>query len=134
MAGGAASIWGYLKYEDGDYKSGGRSFVYPNKEQIKTWSVFFNEKNRFLKDMVRANDLSNGYVLHSPSTQSYVVYKENTTSIRLHMTVTGKVPVVAVNTKKAYKEIDLGNHSSGKHTFELPGSSDWVIAVGRFDK
>ena len=82
--------------------------------------------------MVRANHLSEGYVLHSPLTESYVVYQEDVSTINLDMTVTGEVPVKAVNTKKSYQEIHLGLFGTGNQTFKLPDQSDWVIAVGHF--
>lgn len=133
LAGGAAGIWGNMKYPDDTWKSSGKSLDYPNKEQIITWSVFWNEKRRFIGDMVRANHLSDGYVLHSPSSQSYVVYKEDASTVSLYLEVNSTVPVVAVDTKNAYREIDMGDYASGDHTFVLPSNSDWVIAAGGFE-
>ncbi|MHC4727204.1 MAG: hypothetical protein ACYS17_08215, partial [Planctomycetota bacterium] len=54
MAGGAANIWGI----DPDISPGG---VFPNKNQIKTYSVFFHDKGRFLADMKPANQLSGDF-------------------------------------------------------------------------
>ena len=134
MAGGAASIWGNLRKPGGGNNSGGRSFEYPNKNEIKTWSTFFNDKNRFVGDMVRKNDLTDGQALYSPSKRAYVVYKERTSSIQLNIqNVNGSVPVVAVDARKSYREISLGSFGNGNRTFSLPNSSDWVIAVGEFD-
>lgn len=128
MAGGAASIWGNLMGGD-EY----RSYEYPNKEQLKTWNTFFVQKDRFKGDMERRNDLSSdAWVLHSPSLDSYVAYQENTSSVNLEINVSGSVTVLAVNTKEAYTEINLGNYGSGNHTFDLQSNSDWVIAVGSF--
>ncbi|MEE4240836.1 MAG: DUF5060 domain-containing protein [Desulfopila sp.] len=132
LAGGAAGIWGNLKESDGTWKSSGKSFAYTNKDQIKTWSVFWSENGRFLGDMEAVDHLSDGYVLHSASAQSYVAYKEETVTISLILEVSGTVPVVAVDTKAKYSEVSLGEQPSGDHTFLLPYQSDWIIAAGSF--
>jgi hypothetical protein len=44
----------------------------------------------------------------------------------------GPQPVVAVDTKKPYREIDLGNLQPKAQTIRLPMVSDWVLAVGNF--
>ena len=71
MAGGVANIWGIHP----NISPGG---VYPNKSQIKTYSVFFNDKGRFLADMVPANQLSDDSdtrILFSRNAQSLVLYR-----------------------------------------------------------
>jgi hypothetical protein len=37
---------------------------------------------------------------------------------------------IAIDTKKKYAEIDLGNLSSGKQNMALPYHSDWAVCVG----
>jgi hypothetical protein len=46
--------------------------------------------------------------------------------------LSGALPAVAVDTRKAYFEIELGDLPAGPHTIKLPAKSDWVVAVGRF--
>ena len=70
MAGGVAAIWGNL---DGDG-------IYPNKEALKCFFVFWNEHKRFRRDMVPDNSLTDGFALRS-SDQLFIYYKENTTLV-----------------------------------------------------
>ena len=46
----------------------------------------------------------------------------------------GPQPAVAVDCTKEYAEIDLGMLKLGRRVLELPGKSDWAVAVGRFSK
>lgn len=40
--------------------------------------------------------------------------------------------MVAVDTLKPYRELDLGMLEPGKQTWKAPYRSDWAVAVGRF--
>ena len=122
MAGGVANIWGNLA------KSGG---VYEHKEWIKTWARFFEA--RFLKDMQRANDLTDGRCLKSPDDTRFVFYREDANSIRMDLRrLPAAQPAVAVDVKKPYREIELPVFSSEEHGWKAPYASDWAIAVGKF--
>jgi hypothetical protein len=126
MAGGVANIWGYLC----NGGAGGGSGEYPNKQWIKTYSVFF--ENRFLTDMVRDNSITNGYALRSGNT-NYVFYKEDTSSIQVDLSnMVRAQPVVAVDTNTTYSEVNLGVLDTVNQTIDLPYPSDWAIAVGNF--
>lgn len=129
MAGGVANIWGIHP----DHSPDG---VYSNKEQIKTYSVFFYGKDRFLADMVPANQMSadtDTRILLSRRTQSLSLYRETAATIHVDLTdMLGPQPVVAVDTKKPYREIDLGDLQPEAQTIRLPMVSDWVLAVGDF--
>ena len=117
MAGGVAAIWGNL---DGDG-------IYTNKEALKCFSVFWNNKKRFKKEMVIDNNFTDGYGLRAGD-DHYVFYKENTGRITYGFEGDTK-KVIAVDTKKAYKEIKLGRKTAGDHVFNAPYQSDWAIAV-----
>ena len=130
MAGGVANIWGYLW---NGASAGGGSTSYPNKAELKTYSTFFFDNDRFVKDMVRDNGITNGYGLRRPTNRHYVLYRENTNSIQVDLSgMSGNQPAVAVDTKKTYSEINLGTLTASNQTINLPSSSDWVIAVGDF--
>ena len=129
LAGGVANIWGIHP----DQSPGG---IYTHRAQIKTYSVFFHEKGRFLADMVPANHLSadsDTRVLLSRSARSLVLYRENAKAIHVDLSSMA-VPQagVAVDTKKAYAEIRLGELQPKAQTINLPAVSDWVLAVGLF--
>ncbi|MBN1855103.1 MAG: DUF5060 domain-containing protein [Pirellulales bacterium] len=129
MAGGVANIWGI----DPELSSGG---VFPNKEQIQTYAMFFDKKRRFLADMQPANRLSHDpetRVLQSPSTKSLVLYREDTNSIHVDLTgFPGPQPALAIDTRKPYAEIDLGELQPQDHPIKLATVSDWVVAIGHF--
>lgn len=122
MAGGHSGHWGTW---------GGKE--YPNPEQPKTHRTFWNRKQRLKLDMARADDLIDGFALATPDREHIVVYKEDTESITMDLSdMDGPQPAVAVDTKREYREIDLGTLKPGEHTWKAPHKSDWAIAVGAF--
>ena len=128
MAGGVANIWGYLA--DGA-TSGGGSKVYPNPQYIKTYAEFF--KNRFNKDMVRDNTITDGYCLKRSTNAHYVFYKENTSSIQMNLSgMECSKEAIAVDTKLIYSEVNLNTLNAVSQTWTAPHESDWAIAVGYF--
>lgn len=128
MAGGVANIWGNLVGAG----SGRQSMPYPHPEWIKTYSKFF--RGRFLVDMIRDNDLTDGVCLRTPDHTRYLFYKEDTDSIRMvlgHMTKPRRA--IAVDTKRPYNEIVI--HPAPKdEMFRARYKSDWAVAVGDFDR
>ncbi|MBD3274624.1 MAG: DUF5060 domain-containing protein, partial [Candidatus Marinimicrobia bacterium] len=126
LAGGIANIWGNLLPED-DH---GGSQPFEFKAQIKTYSRFFQD--RFLKAMKTFYD-GPELRLMVPEGGYAIIYREDTEVVRLHIKrLKGAQPAVAVDAKKPYREITIGNFSPGEQTWEAPYRSDWVIAVGKF--
>jgi PKD repeat protein len=144
MAGGAANIWGYLKGVDPDLygrtEEGSKEYPdeYPNncRTWIKTYSRVF--KNRFSKDMVRANELISGtddpaygVALRTPDNARFIFYREDAAGFTMDLTdMTGPQPAFAVDTKLAYEEIPLGELTPGQRDFSPGYSSDWIVVVG----
>lgn len=116
MAGGIAAIWGNLD-NTGEYR---------NKDALKCFSVFWNDKNRFRKDMVVDTTLSSAYCLTEYS--RYVFYKEDTDNFSYSFSGKPK-EVIAVDTKKKYQELNLGKLKRGKHQFKAPYQSDWALWI-----
>ncbi len=129
MAGGVANIWGVHP----DRSPGG---LHSNKDQLKTYSVFFDDHGRFLADMTPENRLSDDddtRVLLSRAAQSLVVYRENAARVQMDLsTMTKPLRAVAVDTKSAYAEIGLGTLKPEAQIIDLPRRSDWVLAIGDF--
>jgi hypothetical protein len=124
IAGGVGSLWG-LHHTLG-------AGPYPNSNQMSTHRQFW--QGRFLLDMAPANELTDGYALKVHSNSCYVFYKEDAASIHLNLSnMVGSQPAVAIDTKQAYAEIDLGTLSPVNQTWNAPYQSDWVIAVGDFN-
>jgi len=123
MAGGMGGFWGLFP-SDSDY---------PRPHELATAGEFW--RGRFLLDMDRAHDLSDGYCLKTSDNRKFVFYKEGTTSIRLDLSgMDGARRAVAVDANKSYAEIDLGTLDPVDQTWSAPYDSDWAIAVGTFDR
>jgi uncharacterized short protein YbdD (DUF466 family) len=127
MAGGVANIWGCLHGQGSEL--GSREYSHP--EQIKTYSEFFS--NRFLKDMVRDNSITDGVCLRDSQKTHYIFYKENTASIEMDLSAMSEAQkAIAVDTKKPYSENLIGRFTPKKHTWNAEYQSDWAIALGDF--
>jgi len=128
MAGGVANIWGYLPR---GHDSADGSAPYPHPEWIKTYADFF--RNRFLKDMVRDNSITDAVCLKRPQGTHFVFYKEDATSIEMDLSAMPAVQeAVAVDARKAYEEIPIGQVESRKHAWKAQYRSDWAVAVGDY--
>ena len=77
--------------------------------------------------MVVDNEITDGFCLRE-SDKSFVFYKENTQKVNYQIEGQPK-KVIAVDTRKAYHELDQGTIGKGHHQFEAPYSSDWALAV-----
>ena len=128
MAGGVANIWGCLNGQESELGSK----PYPHPEQLKTYSEFFS--NRFLKDMVRDNTITDGVCLKDSRMRHYIFYKENTASIEMDLSaMPDGQKAIAVDTKQPYSEILIGRFTPKKHMWKAKYRSDWIIAVGDFE-
>ena len=105
------------------------SRVYPNEGQLLTYARFW--RNRFKKQMVRRNRLTNGVCLTVPG-KLYVFYKEDCDAIRMDLSgMAGPLPAVAVDARSGYEEIPLGLLKPDRAcVFQAPHRSDWAVAVG----
>lgn len=148
MAGGVANIWGNLLPDDD--RGGSQSYDHADvdiKHQIKTYATFFRDKDRFRRDFVRDNSLCDpregttetpdpapiSVCLRDPDHTHFVFYKEETAVVGMDLSqMKAPQPAVAVDTRKAYREIELGHLAPGRHEWQAPYPSDWAIAVGRF--
>ncbi len=133
MAGGVANIWGYLL--DGGTDELG-SAPYPNKEQIKLYSSYFNP--RFSGDLTRCNNLTNGVCLKNELNTAYIFYIENGSTIEIDLSgMAGNQPYLMLNTITG--ETSSGTLTPSSTTLTLasgngtvPERSDWAIFVGDF--
>jgi len=132
MAGGVANIWGNLLPEKNH--EGSQPYDIDTihiKHQIKTYATFFD--NRFRKEM-EAYSTGDARVLSVPDGQQALVYQENTDHILIDLQAKpGKLKAVAVDTQKAYEEINLGKIKTNGKTWKAPYPSDWAIALGKFE-
>jgi len=123
MAGGMGGFFGF--YSDSP-------FPYPNPEQLRCHYNFWHVNKRFYLDMARANELTDGYCLKRLGNSHFVFYKENTDSIQMDLSQMGGLqPMIAVDTKKEYRETQLPDAKPKDQKLQLPYISDWAVAVGR---
>ena len=122
MAGGMGCWWGFFDWSP---------HPYPSPGQLLTANEFWRE--RFLLALERDNSITDGLALKTPENARFVFYKEDTDSVQMDLSSTGSARrAVAVDTKAAYAEIDLGMLAAETQTVQLPGLSDWAVAVGTF--
>jgi len=135
LAGGVANIWGNL-LPDSDH-GGSRSYTAGTihiKLQIKTYADFFHK--RFLVDMetFKTEDpvvLS----LRTADMKNMIYYQEDTDVVRLDITgLSEALSAIAVDTRKEYKEIEIGDIDDSITRWEAPYVSDWAIALGNFEE
>jgi hypothetical protein len=141
MAGGVANIWGNLTarwgwvgelfgnlgLKMGLLVSKQYSQSFPNKEQIKTYSVFI--ANYFRKGLKRSNEITDGYCLKTIDNSHLIYYKENSDFIEMDISkASGSLSSVAIDTKKKYREIKVDT-DRGRIQWVAPYKSDWAIAV-----
>ena len=122
LAGGAGAIYGTVWGPGPDY---------PNPEQLAGVARFWED--RFQHRLRPHPDPVDGLVMHDGEGR-YVVYKEDTADITIDIPPDMvSVPIVAVDTRRTYDEIDVGTRDAGTHVISLPRRSDWALAIGDFD-
>ncbi len=134
MAGGMGGFFGF--YPDSPYP-------YPNPEQLRMHYEFWHRGARFLLDMQPANELTErGYALRSPAAASCVYYTEDAPDIATVRVLpsTSAQPYVKFDTTQPYPTGAPSAQYLPPEGGVLPGTergrdrSDWVLAVGDFDR
>jgi hypothetical protein len=125
MANGVSAIFGQGR--DGR----GATPEYREPEVWRTLHEFWEE--RFAFPLAIQHDPADGFVL-ADGDERQVVYQVDTDSIDV-VIAPGRdgVPVVAVDARSPYHEVDMGTLGAGRHTVTLPSRSDWALAVGSFE-
>jgi len=128
MAGGVGGWFGFFDWD------GNEQPPYSNPEQLRTHYTFWHENDRFTLDLEQANNLadsSDTHLLKTADDSRYIVYTENRDSVQVDLPqLVDDSKVIAVDTKKNYREIDLGAIAEGNNRqIELPYRSDWAIVI-----
>jgi hypothetical protein len=85
--------------------------------------------------MERANHLTDGFCLKAKSSPQYVFYREGAASVRMDLrNAPGALKAVAVDCAKGYAEVDLGTLAAADQVWTAPYASDWILAVGDFER
>ncbi|HUF62987.1 MAG TPA: DUF5060 domain-containing protein [Verrucomicrobiales bacterium] len=139
LAGGVANIWGYL-VPAGDE---GGSRPYPNRDEILTYSRFF--QNRFVRGMRPCNERTayeRGVGIEEnrvracfgdPEASCFLFYAEDAETVRMDLRGMEETqPALAVDALKPYRELALEPLDPKEHEWKAPYKSTWAVAVGRF--
>jgi hypothetical protein len=133
LAGGVGNIWGYL-LEGGSHDLGSAPF--PNREAIRTHFEFL--RGRFSQGMKRCSPERSQpaeTALCLAQGSRVLLYQEDTSRVELPLEhLQESEPVIAVDTLRSYREIDLGTIQPDRGVWEAPYESDWALAMGDFGR
>lgn len=125
LAGAAGAVWGVL-WNDGE--------PYPDTAPLYTHGRFW--RDRLALDLDQASELPGDAVVieHTDAAATrMVVYAQDTDRVPLDVSaMRGSRRAVAIDTARAYEEIELGELAPEVEIWEAPYASDWVVAVGDF--
>lgn len=140
MAGGMGGFFGHFSERFnryGPFRPDGPCGYHPNslKRAFRTHRVFW-EHGRLKLSMSPDNSLvsgATGYCLIAADKKHFVFFVEDTDSMTINLNgMPGSQPVVLINAKAPYDEIDKGRLTAGIHSIRLGLTSDWALAVGDF--
>lgn len=122
LAGGVGAVWGPL-WAGGD--------GYPAPEQLHTHGRFWRDRwSLDLQRVARQADDGPEVVMHDTSASRTIVYAESVDAVRLDLRHhSSPATAVAVDTRNAYAEIDIGSLEASDQTWNAPYASDWVVSV-----
>jgi hypothetical protein len=76
-----------------------------------------------------------GYCLRTKDYKNFVFFIENDSSVDINLGgMPGSRQVIVVDADNDYSEISKGGMSAGWRTINFGYTSDWAIAVGRFER
>ncbi len=140
MAGGMGGFFGHFSErfnQYGPFRPTGPCGYHPEslKRAFRTHREFWKH-GRLRLDMSPDNrrvSRATGYCLVGADKKQLVFFVEDTDSVTIDLSdVPGSQPVIAVDARADYHEIDKGFLKAGLHTIHLNQTSDWVIAIGEF--
>jgi len=140
MAGGMGGFFGHFSIRFnryGPFQPEGPCEYHPESlmQAFRTHQYFWRN-GRLRLDMSPDNTRvreAKGYCLVDIDKTHFVFFFEGTDSVTIDLSgMLVSQPVIAVDTKTDYKEIDKGKLVGGIHTIHLGRTSDWVLAIGDF--
>jgi len=140
MAGGMGGFFGHFsdrfnKY--GPFQANGPCGYHPDslKRAFRTHREFW-KSGRLKLSMSPDNSLisgATGYCLAAADKKHFVFFVEDADSVTVDLSgMPTSQPVISVDTRMDYCEIDGGALTAGIHTIQLGRISDWALAVGKF--
>lgn len=140
MAGGMGGFFGHFSERFnryGPFRPDGPCGCHPDslKRAFRTYREFWKHgrlKLSMSPDNSRVSGAT-GYCLVTADKKHFVFFVEDADSITINLNgMPGSQPVVLVDARARYDEIDKGRLTAGVHTIRLGSTSDWALAVGEF--
>lgn len=140
MAGGMGGFFGHFSERFnrfGPFHTNGLCGYHPDllKRAFRTYREFWRD-GRLKLSMSPDNGCvrgATGYCLVAADKKHFVFFVEDADSVTIDLNgMPGSQPVVSVDAKMDYCEIDRGTLTAGIHTIHLGRTSDWALAVGEF--
>ncbi len=140
MAGGMGGFFGHFSErfnQYGPFRPNGPCGYHPEslKRAFRTHREFWKH-GRLKLAMSPANRRvsgATGYCLAADDRKHFVFFVQDADSVAIDLSgMPGSQPVIAIDVKADYSEIDKGVLKAGLHTIRLNQRSDWAIAVGQF--
>ena len=142
MAGGMGGFFGHFSVRFNSYGPFSRNCgcgYHPDslKRAFRCFRDFW-AKDRFMFDMVvdtgRVRN-GTGYCLRTKDYKNFVFFIESDSSVEINLgSMPGSRQVIVVDAGNDYSEISKGGMSAGWRTINFGHTSDWAIAVGRFER
>jgi len=140
MAGGMGGFFGHFSERFnryGPFRLDGPCGYHPDslKRAFRTYREFWKHgrlKLSMLPDNSRVSGAI-GYCLVAADKKHFVFFVEDADSVIINLSgMSGSKPVVLVDARMDYCEINRGTLTAGINTIHLGRTSDWVLAVGEF--
>lgn len=140
MAGGMGGFFGHFSERFnryGPFRPNGPCGYHPDslKRGFRTYREFWKDERLKLSmspDNTRVSGAT-GYCLVTSDKKHFVFFVEDADSVTIDLRgMPGKQPVIAVDAKADYGEVDHGMVTAAVHTIDLGPTSDWALAVGNF--
>jgi len=140
MAGGMGGFFGHFSErfnQYGPFKPSGPCGYHPHslKQAFRTHREFWKDgrlKLSMSPDNGRVGGAT-GYCLAAADRKHFIFFVEDADSVKIDLAgMPGSQPVVLVDARADYAEIDRGQLTAGVHTIDLGSTSDWALAVGQF--
>jgi len=141
MAGGMGGFFGHFSErfnQYGPFDPDGPCGYHPDslKRAFRTYREFWKDgrlKLSMSPDNSRVSGAT-GWCLVTADKNHFVFFVEDVDSITINLSgMPGSQPIIAVDAKADYAEIDKGSLTAGVHTIQLGSTSDWALVVGTYD-
>lgn len=142
MAGGMSGFFGHFSERFnafGPFKPDGPCGYHPDslKRAFRTYREFWKDgrlKLTMSPDNGRVQGAT-GYCLRTTDKSHFIFFVEDANSVMIDLSgMPDSQRVILVNAKADYHEIDRGIIEPGGYTIRFGSTSDWAIAVGRYEQ